>query len=160
MLSQKERASLIAYVGVATGDDNLANVAADGLRDARANVAIAGAAVALPFVSSKVLKALKSVPNPHGSKGKADHQQAVDKLGDKAKAEAGPGETVLRERKVQGHDSRRMPDQQIVDKDGKTRKVFEAERNPNSARVEGKRQEYEQLKIQCEVSDLNGNVCK
>lgn len=72
--------------------------------------------------------------NPYGSKGKPDHQQKVDELAKKAQSEAKPGEAVLRERKVQGHNSNRRPDAQIVDPNGQTRKIFEAERKPNSQR--------------------------
>jgi RHS repeat-associated protein len=116
-----------------------------------------------PVVRGGILAALakkffKGPPNPHGSKGKPDHQAAVDKLGDKARKEAGPDEVVLRERKVQGHDSGKIPDQQIVDRHGKTRKVLEAERYPNSKRVDDKRAHYAERGIECEVSNLCGNV--
>ena len=41
----------------------MGNVAADGLREARTDVVIAGAAVAIPFVSLKALHALKGASN-------------------------------------------------------------------------------------------------
>ena len=75
-----------------------------------------------------LLADLRRIPNPFGSPGKPDHQAAVDLLGLRALAEARPGETVLRERQATG--TRRIPDQQIRDPLGRTRKVFEAERKP------------------------------
>jgi RHS repeat-associated protein len=76
-------------VGVATGNDSLANVAADGLREARADVAIAGAAVALPFVSSKALHALKGASNiaENAAQGKKGEGMVREQLGDKAAGE-------------------------------------------------------------------------
>ncbi len=68
-------------------------------------------------------KATHSRPvNPYGSKGKPDHQEKVKELETKASAEAGEGDYVLREKQIQGVDSRRRPDVQIVDSDDKTRK--------------------------------------
>lgn len=46
-------------VGVATGNDALANEAAEGLREERTNMIIAGAAVIIPFVSVKVVKGIR-----------------------------------------------------------------------------------------------------
>jgi hypothetical protein len=98
------------------------------------------------------------VPNPAGSRGKQDHQDAVSELEKKAQEEAGEDEEVLRERKVQGIDDlNRLPDVQIVDEDGKTRKVFEAERKPNSARVKDKKEDYNDAEIEVEIYDLSGN---
>ncbi|MEO6964085.1 MAG: hypothetical protein ABIY90_19100, partial [Puia sp.] len=92
--------------------------------------------------------------NPYGSKGKPDHQQKVDDLGNKAQSETKPGETVLRERQIQGHDSKRRPDVQIVDKKGKARKIFEAERKPQSSRNKKREQEYDDLNVQHETHPL------
>ena len=92
--------------------------------------------------------------NPDGSKGKPDHQAKVNELGKKAQSETNKGETVLQERKVQGHDSNRRPDQQIVDKNGKTRKIFEAERKPNSTRNVKREAEYKRLNIENETHKL------
>ncbi len=89
--------------------------------------------------------------NPYGSKGKPDHQQKVSELAKKAQKEIKPGETVLQERKIQGQDSRRRPDVQIVDKNGRTRKVFEAERKPASQRNIKREQEYKKLKVDQET---------
>jgi hypothetical protein len=47
---------------------------------------------------------------------------------------------------------------QIVDKDGNTRKVFEAEREPDSSRVQDKKDEYDKLGIEREFYDLNDNL--
>jgi hypothetical protein len=85
----------------------------------------------------------KKVPNPDGSKGAPDHQAKVDELADKARAEAKPGETVEVNKKVQGVDSTRRPDVQIRDSSGKTRKIDEAERHPNSKRNKSREAEYD-----------------
>jgi RHS repeat-associated protein len=86
--------------------------------------------------------------NPYGSRGKPDHQAAVDRAEAEARAEAKPGEQVLRERKIQGVDSNRRPDSQIVGRDGVTRKVIEAERNPTSQRNLNREAEYRRLKVE------------
>ncbi len=57
---------------------------------------------------------------------------------------------MVREKQVQGVDSNRKPDVQIRDKNGKTRKEFEAEREPNSRRVQDKKDEYKRLGIDAE----------
>jgi hypothetical protein len=72
----------------------------------------------------------------------------------KADAEKRPGETVVREGQIRGHDSKRRPDVQIVDKNGKARKVFEAERKPNSSRHKKKVEEYKQCGVQCETHPI------
>lgn len=92
----------------------------------------------------------RKAPNPHGSKGKPDHQAKVDQLEAKARGEAGPNEQVLRERELQGHNSLRRPDVQIVDESGKARKVFEGERRPNSKRNRDREAEYDRLGLPCE----------
>ena len=51
----------------------------------------------------------------------------------------------------------RKPDVQIRDRNGRTRKVFEAEREPNSRRVQEKKEEYKRLGIEAEFYDLKGN---
>jgi RHS repeat-associated protein len=89
----------------------------------------------------------KSCPNPDGCKGKPDHQDKVDELERKAQSEAGPNERVVRERKVQGHDSNRRPDVQIVDENGRTRQIYEAERRPESKRNRDREAEYDRLRI-------------
>lgn len=91
----------------------------------------------------------------YGSKGKPDHQAKVEKLVEKATGEAQSGEQVLRERKVQNLDSNRKPDVQIVGKDGKTRKTFEAERRPNSKRNRNREEEYRRLKLEQETHGLD-----
>ena len=67
------------------------------------------------------------------------------------------GETVLRERKIQGHDSNRRPDVQIVDEEGKARKVSEAERRPESSRNQKREAEYERLKLGQETHKVGGH---
>ena len=99
--------------------------------------------------------AKREVPNPNGSKGKPDHVAKVDKLVSKAKLEAKENETILREKKIQGHDSKRVPDVQIVNSEGKTRKTFEAERKPESKRVKNKESEYKKLGIDNETHSLD-----
>jgi len=99
-------------------------------------------------------KSNDNVPNPDGSKGKPDHQEKVKDLADKARSEAGPNETVLQEKKIQVDGSNRHPDVQIVDENGKTRKIYEAERRPNSKRNKLREQEYDQLGIEHETHPL------
>jgi RHS repeat-associated protein len=89
----------------------------------------------------------KSPPNPNGSKGNADHQEKVGQLADKAKAEAKPGEKVITEKKIQVPGSNRRPDVQVLDENGKTVKVHEAERKPNSARNKTREAEYDNLGV-------------
>ncbi|MDX1965268.1 MAG: polymorphic toxin-type HINT domain-containing protein [Pirellulales bacterium] len=93
-------------------------------------------------------------PNKYGSKGKPDHQQKVDELESKARGEAKEGETVLRERKLQGHDSSRIPDVQIVDPAGRARKTLEAERHPNRNRNLQREEEYNGLGLENETHGL------
>lgn len=98
----------------------------------------------------------KSPPNPYGSKGKPDHQEKVKELEKKAQSETKPGETVLKERKIQGQDSNRKPDVQIVDENGKARKVLEAERNPNSQRNQKREAEYKKLGLDQVTEKVGG----
>ena len=85
--------------------------------------------------------------NPNGQKGAPDHQAGVKEEADKARGEAGPGETVLEGKKVQGHDSTRRPDVQTVGADKKTKSIVEVERRPNSARNKAREEEYKKLRI-------------
>ncbi len=96
-------------------------------------------------------------PEKHsGSKGKPDHQKKVEELGKKAEKELKPGETVVREKQIQKHpSSKRRPDQQIVDKTGKTRKTFEAERHPNRKPNRLREQEYDRLGIEHETHKVD-----
>ena len=89
--------------------------------------------------------------NKYGSRGRPDHQARVRDLLDKAREEAGPGETVVQEQRIRGYDTRRCPDVQIRDKDNVTRKVFEAERRPNSKRNREREDEYDRLGIPYET---------
>jgi hypothetical protein len=50
--------------------------------------------------------------------------------------------------------SRRKPDAQIVNANGKTRKVFEAERHPNRKRNKEREEEYKKLKLPNETHPL------
>ena len=86
-------------------------------------------------------------PNPAGQKGAPDHEAAVKEEADKARAAAGPGETVLEGKKIQGHDSTRRPDVQIVGADGKAHTVVEVERRPNHARHKTRQAEYDNLGV-------------
>jgi hypothetical protein len=85
--------------------------------------------------------------NPNGQKGAPDHQAGVKKEADKARAAAGPGETVLEGKKVQGYDSTRRPDVQTVGANKKTKSIVEVERRPNSARNKARETEYKKLGI-------------
>ena len=100
--------------------------------------------------------ASKNPPNPNGAKGKPDHQEKVKELSKKAEGEAKQGEQVISEKKIQGHDSNRRPDVQIVN-EGKTRKIFEAERRPNSQRNVKREAEYKKLGIENETHKVGGN---
>jgi RHS repeat-associated protein len=95
-----------------------------------------------------------SPPNPHGSEGAPDHQVKVGELVNKAKSEAKAGETVESNKQVKGLDSTRRPDAQIINAKGKTRKVFEAERRPNSGRNKNREAEYKKLKLDNETHPL------
>jgi len=96
-----------------------------------------------------------NVSNPDGSKGASDHQEKVSELVDKAKGEAKAGEKVESNKQVKGLDSTRRPDAQIVDAEGKTRKIFEAERHPNRQRNKKREAEYKKLKVENETHPLN-----
>jgi hypothetical protein len=89
----------------------------------------------------------KTCPNPDGCKGKQDHRDKVGELADRARGEAKPGEQVLEGKNVRGHDSTRKPDVQIVDENGRTRQIYEAERRPGSARNKARGAEYDSLGI-------------
>ncbi len=55
---------------------------------------------------------------------------------------------VVTEKKIQGHDSNRRPDVQVVDsKTGKATRVYEAERRPESTRNKKRESEYNRLNI-------------
>jgi len=96
-------------------------------------------------------------PNPYGSRGKPDHQKEVARQREVAREEAGPGETVLREKKASGMDVDRRPDVQTRDSSNRTVRVREVERQPDSKRVQDKRTDYERNGIHCDVVDCNGN---
>ena len=86
--------------------------------------------------------------------GKQDHQQKVQELNSKALGEANNDETVLIEKKIQIEGSNRRPDVQIIDKDNRTRKIFEAERHPESKRNRMREEEYKRLSIEYETHSL------
>jgi RHS repeat-associated protein len=87
----------------------------------------------------------RGVPNPYGSRGKPDHQQAVKELADKYRDQLKPGEQVIEGGKIRGHDSDRRPDAQIIDKEGTTRKAGEIDRNPTGSRNQNREAEYDRL---------------
>jgi RHS repeat-associated protein len=99
-------------------------------------------------------QAAKSPPNPNGQQGAPDHQAEVQNQTDKAQAGAKPGETVLAGKKIQGVDSTRRPDVQVVGPDGKVVKVTEAERRPNSQRHIERQKEYDRLGVPHETVPL------
>jgi len=89
----------------------------------------------------------KKGPNPNGSKGNPDHQEKVKELEEKAKSEF-PDDDVITEKKIKKEGSNRRPDVQVVDSEtGETKKIYEAERKPNSTRNKKREAEYERLKI-------------
>ncbi|WP_312508873.1 DUF6443 domain-containing protein [Chryseobacterium culicis] len=93
----------------------------------------------------------KKVPNPNGAKGKPDHQEKVKELEEKAKIEH-PDDDVITEKKIKKEGSNRRPDVQVVDREtGETKKIYEAERRPNSSRNKKREAEYERLKIPSET---------
>jgi len=77
-----------------------------------------------------------------GSPGHPDHQMKVKELQKKAQEELKPGEKIFLGKKVQGFETRRRPDVQILDDQGVKRKVFEAERHPNWQRNVNREAEY------------------
>ena len=106
----------------------------------------------VPFPTQ--LRPKKNVRNPYGSKGKPDHQAKVAELVDKADGELGPGERIFQEKGTRGLKSNRRPDVQIIDQNGKTRKIFEAERKPNSQRNKAREAEYDRLGVEHETHGL------
>jgi RHS repeat-associated protein len=120
--------------------------------------ALLGGKTTLHRSGARPTQTTKRVPNPNGSKGKEDHQKKVAELADKAKGEARQGERVVTERKIQKEESNRRPDVQIIDKDGNTRKVFEAERNPASKRNLEREAEYDKLGVEHETHPVGGEA--
>jgi len=97
--------------------------------------------------AKKTTNKLDNINNPYGSKGKPDHQAKVEDLSKRAKAE-NPDMDIVTERKIQGHDSNRRPDVQVVDpQTGRATKVYEAERRPESTRNRTREAEYNRLNI-------------
>lgn len=106
---------------------------------------------------TNAVEKVKKVRNPDGAKGKPDHQEKVKELTEKAKSE-NPGMDVVQERKIQVEGSNRRPDVQVVDpKTGKTIKVYEAERKPNSQRNKAREGEYKKLNVPNETHKVGGN---
>lgn len=107
--------------------------------------------------ANKAINKVDDVKNPFGAKGKPDHQAKVQELTEKAKAE-NPGKDIVTEKKIQVEGSNRRPDVQVVDpKTGKTEKVYEAERKPNSSRNQKREQEYKRLGVENETHKVGGN---
>jgi hypothetical protein len=113
-------------------------------------------AVAQDLLEQRGMRETRSIPGIRpGSNGNLDHQSKVLELERRAMLEAGPGETVLIQRQVQQYGSKRIPDVQIVDPSGRTRKVFEAERLPNGTRNINRESEYRRLGIPFETHELD-----
>jgi RHS repeat-associated protein len=104
----------------------------------------AGVGLTAGFATSMMQK---SPPNPNGQQGAPDHQAEVQNQTDKAQGEAKPGQTVVQGKKIQGVDSTRRPDVQVVGPDGKVVKVVEVERRPNSQRHVERQKEYDSLGV-------------
>jgi RHS repeat-associated protein len=98
----------------------------------------------------------RSCPNPDGCKGKQDHQDGVKGAADRARGEAQEGEQVLEGRKLQGYDSNRKPDVQIVNTEGRARQVYEVERHPTRKRNREREAEYDRLDVPHETIPLSG----
>jgi len=111
-------------------------------------------------VGTKAAVAGKWSPNPCGCKGKPDHQAVVAKLAEKARTELRPGERVGVGTKMRGYDITRFPDVQIIGADGKTRKVFEADRNPTGRRNRAREQEYDRLEVENETHGVGRGTGK
>ena len=101
-------------------------------------------------------KVAKVQPNPHGAKGKPDHQAKVKELETKA-ANENPGQNIVTEKKINAKGSNRRPDVQVQDpkQNNKTTKVYEAERNPNSKRNQKREEEYRNLGIPYETHKVS-----
>lgn len=142
-------------LGLTTGDAyrelNKPAVVVNNVSETTTTASLSQLKSALSTTADALLSFVDAVRNPFGARGKPDHQDKVKEPTKKAKSEAKEGEQVLTERKVQGHDSNRKPDAQIVDKDGKTRKIFEAERKPESKRNKNREKEYDNLNIEHET---------
>lgn len=76
-------------------------------------------------------------------------------MADQAAKELRPKEKVVLGKKIQVEGSNRRSDVQILDKDNKTRKIFEAERKPYSKRNRLREEEYDRLGIEHETHSLN-----
>ncbi len=95
-------------------------------------------------------------PNPYGSPGKPDHQAGTASAVKDLNKEVKPGEKVLSNKRVQGLNSNRRPDAQIVNKNGVTRKIIEVERKPRSARNIKREKEYDKLGVPHETRPIKG----
>jgi RHS repeat-associated protein len=98
-----------------------------------------------------IAAATKRVNNRFGSPGKPDHQKAVRARAEKLDTELKPGESRESGTKIKGHDSNRRPDNQIINREGKTRKIVEEERSPGSSRNRKREAHYRKLGIQNET---------
>lgn len=106
-------------------------------------------------VSDAIVDGAKKISkNPFGSKGKPDHQRKIQELKDKASSEMKSGERVETEKIIKVEGSNRRPDVQIIDKDGRTRRIYEAERYPESKRNRLREDEYKRLNIEYEIYPL------
>jgi hypothetical protein len=102
------------------------------------------------------VRAGRTIPGVRpGAPGHPDHLLKISELEQRALLEAAPGETVLVQRQIQNRQSSRIPDVQIVDRLGRTRKVFEAERAPNSRYNAEREVEYRKLGIPFETHPLD-----
>jgi hypothetical protein len=101
--------------------------------------------------TDNVADAARKVPNPHGSVGAPDHQEGVAKAVDDLAAEASEGQEVLSNKQIRLPGSTRRPDAQLIDEDGKTIKVIEVERYPNSQRNQTREAEYDRLGVEQET---------
>jgi RHS repeat-associated protein len=88
-----------------------------------------------------------------GTRGHPDHQRDVAGGGrQQAERQAGPGETVVSEGRVQGHPGvNRRADNQVIGEDGKTRLVVESERRPNGPYHQNRTKQLEGVGIEVQT---------
>jgi RHS repeat-associated protein len=140
------------------GNNHWAGAASSAVNGVAAAAILGGATSRLNSALGSA--ATKGPPNPAGQHGKADHKAKVQELSDKAKAELKGGERVLEGKGLQGHKSPRRPDVQIVDTNGKARKVFEAERNPTHKRNVEREKDYDKRGIDHETHGVGAGAGK
>ncbi len=134
-------------------DEVLAEVPLDDMPDAAGN--------AIKQVRKKLDEFFKGTGDAAtskrpGTRGHPDHQADVNGPGrEQARDLARPGERVETEGKVVGHDGvNRKADNQVIDKEGKTRVVVESERRPNGSYHKKRVKELEDAGIEVQTRPI------